>query len=139
MQQIAKDVEAQGSPYFSQLVDRFTNNPSPEAPPTNAPKQKSYDEMLLSLLLQVWDEAKKADIDKDDPKLGDKLTEGVKTHVKRLGEHQQKLKEELEKEEEEQKKKITSDDMHEGWDSHVRFPHPELHSMSMTTTDYMHF
>ena len=137
MQQIAKDVEAQGSPYFSQLVDRFTNNPSPEAPPTNAPKQKSYDEMLLSLLLQVWDEAKKAGIDKDDPKLGDKLTEGVKTHVKRLGEHQQKLKEELEKEEEEQKKKITSDDMHEGWDSHVRFRHPELHSI--TTTDYMRF
>lgn len=120
LQQIAKDVEVQGPPYFSQLVDKFKNNPSPDAPPTNAPEQKSYDEMLLSLLLQVWEDAKKAGADKDDPKLGDKLTEGLKKHVKMMGEHQNKLKEEIEKEEAEQKKKITSDDLHEGWDSHVR-------------------
>ena len=116
---IAQEVEAQGPPHFSSLVERFKTNPSPEKPPTNAPGQKTYDEMLLALLLQVWEEAKKRGVEKDDPKLGDALVEGLKTHLVRIDEHQVKLRKELEKEEAELHKKITSEDIHEGFDSKV--------------------
>ena len=37
----------------------------------------------------------------------------------RMAEHQEKLRKELAAEEEEQTKKITSDDLHEGFESHV--------------------
>ena len=39
--------------------------------------------------------------------------------IRQLGEHQEKLKKELKQLEEEGKKKITSDDIHEGFESHV--------------------
>lgn len=121
LKQIAADVEAKGPEEFSTLVERFKTNPSPEKPPTNSPQQQTYDEMLLALLLKVWEDVKKEGVEKDDPKLGEALAKGVQQHVVSLGEHQQKLKDELEKEEAEQKKKITSDDIHEGWESHVSF------------------
>lgn len=121
--QIVSDVAAQGPPHFSSLVERFRTNPSPDRPPTNAPEQQTYDGMLLSLLLQVWEETKKAGVERDDPKLGQKLQEGLTGHIKRLKEHQVKLKKELEEEEEEQKRRITSDDIHEGWESQVGSQH----------------
>ncbi len=116
---IAKEVEAQGPPHFSSLVERYKTNPSPERPPTNAPEQKTYDEMLLALMLQVWEEAKKKGVEKDDPKLGDALVDGLKVHLVRIDEHQEKMRKELAAEEEEMKKKITSEDIHEGFDSKV--------------------
>ncbi|OCH90907.1 hypothetical protein OBBRIDRAFT_729866 [Obba rivulosa] len=125
LRQITDEVEKEGPPRFSALVEKFKTSPSPDAPPTNAPGQKTYDEMLLALLLQVWDEAKKDGAEKDDPKLGDALVNGLKQHIVKLGEHQEKFKAELVKEEEEQKKKITMDDLHEGFDSHYVPPKPE--------------
>lgn len=119
LKQIADDVAAQGPTYFSSLAERFRAQPSPEAPPTNAPDQKTYDEMLLALMLRVWEEVKETGVGKDDPQLGDKLAEGLRTHLVRMGEHQEKLKKELAQEEEEQHKKITSDDIHDGFDSRV--------------------
>lgn len=119
LKQITDDVEAKGPSEFSSLVERFKTNPSPEAPPTNAPEQKTYDEMLLSLMLMVWEEAKQEGVEKDDPRLGDALVKGMKKHITELGQHQEKLRKELTEEEVEQKKKITSDDIHEGWESHV--------------------
>lgn len=119
LEQIAKDVEEKGPAEFSSLVERFKTNPSPEKPPTNAPGQKTYDEMLLALLLKIWEEAKKDGVEKDDPKLGEVLVNGLKKHIAELGQHQEKLKKDLEIEEAEQKKKITSEDIHEGWESHV--------------------
>lgn len=119
IKQIAKDVEAQGPSHFSQLVDRLKTQPSPEKPPTNAPNQKTYDEMVLSLLLGVWEDAKKEGVDKDSPRLGEVLVQGLQKHVQQLAEHQTKMRKDLATEEAEQKKKITSDDIHEGFDSHV--------------------
>ncbi|KIP04683.1 hypothetical protein PHLGIDRAFT_75531 [Phlebiopsis gigantea 11061_1 CR5-6] len=124
IRQIAADVEAKGPAEFSSLVERFKTHPSPDAPPTNAPEQKSYDEMLLSLMLKVWDEAKQEGIEKDDPKLGDALVRGMQKHVAELGLHQEKLRKDLAEEEAEQKKKITSDDIHEGFESHYVPPSP---------------
>ena len=63
LHQITSGVEVKGPAEFSSLVERFKTNPSPEKPPTNAPEQKTYDEMLLALMLKVWEEAKK-EIDK---------------------------------------------------------------------------
>ncbi|KAH8104810.1 Cdc37 N terminal kinase binding-domain-containing protein [Cristinia sonorae] len=124
IKQIAKDVEEKGPTHFSQLVERFKTQPSPEAPPTNAPNQKTYDEMLLSLLLGIWEDAKKQGVDKDSPRLGETLVKGLQNHAVKLAEHQAKLKTELEKEEAEQKKKITSDDLHDGFESHYVPPKP---------------
>lgn len=119
LKQIAADVEAKGPSEFSSIVEKFKTNPSKDAPPTNAPNQQSYDEMLLSLMLAVWEKTKNAGVDKDDPELGEKLTEGLKTHIVLMAEHQDKLRKDLETEIVEQKKKITSDDVHDGFDSHV--------------------
>ena len=99
LEQIAADVEAKGHAEFSSLVERFKTNPSPEAPPTNAPGQKTYDAMLLALMLMVWEEAKKGGVGKDDPQLGAVLVAGMKKHITELGQHQEKLRKELEEEE----------------------------------------
>ncbi|KAL1950722.1 hypothetical protein VTO73DRAFT_5846 [Trametes versicolor] len=122
--QIAADVEAQGPPHFSQLVERFKTNPSPDKPPSNAPEQKSYDEMLLSLMLQVWEEAKQKGVEKDSPKLAEALVAGLKAHLVRMDEHQAKMRKDLADEEEEQHKKITMEDLHEGFESHYVPPKP---------------
>lgn len=128
---ITSEVEAQGPAHFSSLVERFKTNPSPEAPPTKAPEQKTYDEMMLSLMLQVWEEAKKKGVEKDDPKLSAALVAGLKEHLVKMDEHQANLKKELKKEEDEQHKKITSEDIHEGFDSHVRNTcHPSMDRQS---------
>ena len=131
LKQIVADVEAKGAAEFSALVERFKTNPSKDAPPTNAPDQKSYDEMLLSLLLSVWEKVKEDGVEKDDPKLGEALTDGLKTHVTLMAEHQARLKADLEYEEAEQKKKITSDDIHEGWESHVWFFFSRMISLTL--------
>lgn len=132
IKQIAKDVEAQGPSHFSQLVERFKTQPSPEKPPTNAPEQKTYDEMLLSLLLGVWEDAKKEGIDKDSPRLQETLVKGLEKHVLQMAEHQEKMKRDLDVEEAEQKKKITSDDIHEGFDSHVSIATPVFKQPPLT-------
>jgi len=121
---IADEVASQGPAHFSSLVERFRTSPAPDKPPTNAPQQKTYDEMLLSLMLGIWEEAKAAGVEKDDARLGDVLVDGLKKHITKLGEHQEGLKQELAKLEAESKKKITSDDIHDGWDSHYVPPQP---------------
>lgn len=118
------EVASQGSAHFSSLVERFQTSPSPDAPPTNAPEQPTYDAMLLALMLRVWEETKNQGIDKDDPRLGDALVEGLKKHTVKMSEHQEQLRQELAKLEEEAKGKITSDDLHDGFDSHYVPPKP---------------
>ena len=120
IRKITSEVESKGHAYFSSTVDRLKNNPSPDAPPTNAPEQPTYDSMVLSLLLQVWDEAKEKGIKPDDPKLDEALVSGLKEHLGNLEQHDKENKLELEEEEAEMKKKITSDDIHDGFDSKVR-------------------
>ncbi|GJJ15575.1 hypothetical protein Clacol_009853 [Clathrus columnatus] len=117
LENIAKDVGLGGSVHFSNLVERLKTQPSPEAPQTNAKDQPTYDEMVLSLLLQVWEEVKTKGINKSDPQLDASLAGELKEHAKRLGERQEKVKVDLEVELKEQSKKITSEDIHDGFDS----------------------
>lgn len=100
-------------------MEKLQTHPSPDAPPTNAPGQPTYDAMVLSLLMQVSEEAKKAAADKGQDVLVAKIKEGLARHVVQLGEHTDKLKKDLAEEEKEQKKHITSEDIHEGFDSKV--------------------
>ena len=103
--------------YLSGLVDQLQTSPSPDAPPTNAPGQPTYDAMVLTLLLQVSEAAKKDT--GEEEKVVAKVKEGLAKHLVQLAEHTEKLKKDLEAEEKEQKKHITSEDMHDGFDSKV--------------------
>ena len=80
--------------------------------------------MILSLMLQVWEEVKGKGIQKGDERLGESLVKGLKDHSTKLAEHQAKFKEDLATEEKERNKKITSEDLHEGWDSKVCYSIP---------------
>jgi cell division cycle protein 37 len=81
--------------------------------------------MVLSLLKMVGDTAKEkvkqADLlgaDKE-ARLAKELGVEVATHVQQLGDTIDKNQQELEDELKEQKKHITSDDLHQGFDSKV--------------------
>ena len=67
----------------------------------------------------VQDEAKKKGVDKNDERLREVLIASLKGHVAKLGERQETLKKELDKELAEKSKKITTEDIHEGFESHV--------------------
>ncbi|EGN98313.1 hypothetical protein SERLA73DRAFT_169310 [Serpula lacrymans var. lacrymans S7.3] len=121
---IATGVSEKGPSHFSNLVEQLQTNPSPDAPPTNAPGQPTYDAMILSLLLQIWEEAKKNGVGKDSDKLGDVLHAGIENHLKQLEDHTKKLEKDLEEEKKEQKKHITSEDIHEGFESKYIPPLP---------------
>lgn len=114
--------------YFNSLVSRLQTDPSPDCPPENDPTklEQTYDGMLLSLLKMVGEKAMErvkdsgtSEADKD-AKLTKELATEMEVHVKQLSETIQKDKQDLETEEVEQKKHITMDDLHEGFESHVR-------------------
>jgi cell division cycle protein 37 len=115
-----------GLRYFKQLVERLQTSPSPEAPPTNVKDQPTYDAMVLSLLLQVWDGAKSLPVDEQEAA----VLSGLDRHIAQLAEHTKTLKKDLADEEKEQRKHITSEDIHEGFDSKVRaachYPSPVI-------------
>jgi hypothetical protein len=87
--------------------------------------------MVLSLLLQVSEEAKKAAQGKGEEVVGSKVKEGLQKHLVQLGEHTEKLRKDLAVEEKEQKKHITSEDMHDGFDSKVS---PRFYSYNISLT-----
>lgn len=123
--QIEKDVREKGQAHFSQLVDRLRNAPSDERPPQSGPNDPSYDDMILTLLTRVWSEVKEKMGEGKEGDLGEMLASGVGEHVEGLRVEIEKKGKELVDEEAERDKKITSDDMHEGWDSKYTPPKPE--------------
>ncbi|KAF8133761.1 Cdc37 N terminal kinase binding-domain-containing protein [Boletus edulis] len=104
-----------GLPFFQYLVDRLQSNPSPAAPPTNAKDQPTYDAMILSLLIQIYDTVKVLPEDEQEKAILD----GMEKHTTQLSEHTCELQADLDTEIKEQKKHITSEDIHEGWESKV--------------------
>lgn len=106
---------------FNETIDRLRKNPSKDAPPTNSPDQPTYDQMVLSLLLQVGDDAKKG----DEAEIGGKLKALLDGHIRELGKRTKDLQKELDTEEKEQKKHITSEDIHDGFDNKVTILHPQ--------------
>lgn len=119
LQTIAKDLRSGGPLYFSQLISRLKQQPSPDAPPHSP--TVTYDVMIYNLLNLVFDEVvEKEKVPKDDmDKMGPALSKHFEAHVAELvkltGEAKKGLAEELA----EQKKHITSDDLKVGFDSKV--------------------
>jgi cell division cycle protein 37 len=74
--------------------------------------------MIGDLLRQIGETVKKESAG-DQEKLNKVLAKELEIHVKRLGETIEKDEKELEREEKEQKKHITSEDLHEGFESKV--------------------
>ncbi|KAF8442947.1 Cdc37 N terminal kinase binding-domain-containing protein [Boletus edulis BED1] len=109
-----------GLPFFQYLVNRLQSNPSPAAPPTNAKDQPTYDAMILSLLIQIYDTVKVLPEDEQEKAILD----GMEKHTTQLSEHTCELQADLDTEIKEQKKHITSEDIHEGWESKYVPPKP---------------
>jgi cell division cycle protein 37 len=105
LQSIIQEVKTGGRATYSQTVDRLRASGGKE------------DGMLVDLLMKVSDEAKAAarDSDKLDSALVDGLQKNYDLLIERLEKDRKKLAEELA----EQGKKITSDDLHESWESKV--------------------
>ncbi|KAF4577321.1 hsp90 co-chaperone Cdc37 [Pleurotus pulmonarius] len=127
----AKLENADPSPsvYFNNLVEQLEQNPSPDAPPTNAPGQPTYDAMMLSLLLQVSKAARDTVGGLAAAEKGEKVGKALRTelgkHLEMLKKTTGELKKDLEVELAEQKKHITSEDIHDGFDSKYVPPKPE--------------
>ncbi|KAI6123907.1 Cdc37 N terminal kinase binding-domain-containing protein [Pisolithus croceorrhizus] len=109
-----------GLPLFQHLVERLQTSPSPAKPPTNAKDQVTYDAMVLSLLLQIYDETKAHPNDEREKA----ILSCLDRHISQLPEHTKKLEKDLEAEIREQKKHITSEDIKEGWESKYVPPKP---------------
>ncbi|KAF8799011.1 hypothetical protein BYT27DRAFT_7177345 [Phlegmacium glaucopus] len=118
--------------YFNSLVEQLQTNPSRDCPPGNDPTklEQTYDGMVLSLLKTVGEiakeKAKQADVlgAEKEARLAKELGVEVATHFQRLGDTIVKDQKELDDEVNEQKKHITSDDLHEGFDSKYVPPAP---------------
>lgn len=116
--EISQSAGTSGASRFSSEVERLRTNPSPDAPPTNAPNQVTYDAMLLQLLEPLAVEAReKAAGDQD--KLVALLEENLAFHVTKLGEVTEEKRKEMEELLKEKAKHITAEDIHEGWESKV--------------------
>ena len=108
-----------GVAQFNNTVERLKTNPSPDAPPSDSPNKLTYDQMILSLLMQVSDGAREKGLDRNDERLRETLIAALKSHITKLGETTEKLKKDLKAELDEKSKKITSETIHEGFESKV--------------------
>jgi hypothetical protein len=101
-------------------VERLRTNPSPDAPKTNAPKQISYDEMILRLLETIANEARET-AGSDQGKLEKVLEERLEFHVNKLSDVTEERRKEKDALLKEKSKHITMDDIHEGFESKVPY------------------
>ncbi|EIN12685.1 hsp90-like protein [Punctularia strigosozonata HHB-11173 SS5] len=131
--------------FFSHTVERLQTQPSPEGPKTNAADKVTYDGMLLAVLNKASEDAKaKKEESKSDPDLGELLIDEIKMHVMKLGEAIENWQKELEELQKEKTKKITTEDMHDGWDSKYVPPKPapppvpgaDKKTKKVTTTEF---
>lgn len=115
--------------YFNSHVEQLQQNPSKDCPPGNDSSriEQTYDGMLINLYRQVVEDCKNkvpsASVppSERDENLGQAITAGMQFHCIRLKETIDDDAKELEEEIKEQKKHITSDDLHDGFSSKVRF------------------
>ncbi|KAI0283910.1 Cdc37 N terminal kinase binding-domain-containing protein [Russula aff. rugulosa BPL654] len=110
---------------FSSEVERLRTNPSPDAPKTNAPKQISYDEMILRLLETIANEARET-AGSDQGKLEKVLEERLEFHVNKLSDVTEERRKEKDALLKEKSKHITMDDIHEGFESKYVLQSPNL-------------
>ena len=125
-------MKAGGAASFSSIAEQLKTNPSPEAPPRPPPPMRppgdygdegeddapvvTYDEMVLQLMLQIFEDVKKRGVAMDSPTIGDELVKELGVHVGNIKKSTADSEKALEEEKKEQKKHITSDDIHDGFD-----------------------
>ncbi|ODN96495.1 cell division cycle protein 37 [Cryptococcus wingfieldii CBS 7118] len=110
---IITGLSANGFDHYRAVQHRIKEAPSDEKPQTGAPNQPTYD-MMLGQLLEDWATGEIPQGKKEA--LKEVLEERLKWNVDELVRRDAEVKKEIEKEEAEMRKKITSDDIHEGWD-----------------------
>ena len=112
---------SEGIPYFERQVSQLSakkGDPNAERPKGSNPGQPSYDDMVLALMTTVASEVKEKGL-KDTSDRTSQLEETLKSHRRQLKERTDECQKEIDKEEVEQRKHITSEDIHDGFDTSV--------------------
>jgi cell division cycle protein 37 len=99
---------------FSRTVERLKTSPDPAS---QGPGAEPYDTIIYHLLLTVYDDVKKAGVEMGSPKLAQALRDALQTHLEGLEGDTRDKQAKLADEQREKAKKITSEDVHEGFDS----------------------
>jgi cell division cycle protein 37 len=115
---LAKSTKEEGVPFFERHVKQLREQPRADKPQGST--GPSYDEMVLSLLIQISDRVKQRGVDQKD--LPDELAKQLDEHRADLIKRTDDAKREVAGEEEEMTKHITSEDLRDGWNSGVRNP-----------------
>jgi cell division cycle protein 37 len=113
--ELAHSTKDEGVPFFERQVGQLREKPSNDKPQGST--GPSYDEMVLSLLVQISDAVKEKGVDKDA--LPDELVKRIEEHRVELIKRTEEVKNEIAADEAEMAKHITSEDLHEGWNSAV--------------------
>lgn len=109
-------LDKEGSAYVEREAGRLAASKD-QSKPTGS-TGPSYDQMMSSLLQQVAQQVREKKIPEAER---DKvLKQGIEAHRAQLMERTEECKKEIAHEEAEQKKHITSEDIHEGFNSSVR-------------------
>ncbi|KZT38862.1 hypothetical protein SISSUDRAFT_1004245 [Sistotremastrum suecicum HHB10207 ss-3] len=119
-----QSLPSKGLSFYSSTVEQLQKNPSPDKP-TDVEGQPTYDAMIVDVLLRVKEEVMKELGKEDEERVVKALVKGLEGHLKEMEEFKERREKELESELKEQAKHITSDDLHDGWDSHYVPPTPE--------------
>ncbi|UZJ57476.1 hypothetical protein CBS101457_006796 [Exobasidium rhododendri] len=114
LDKIYQETEKEGHSYFSREVSRLTAGRE-ERGSKDGPEGPTPDDMILSLLLQINEDASVKG--KQGSELDSGLSELLKDHKVKLAERQKAVEDGIISIEAENKKKITSDGIKEGWSS----------------------
>jgi hypothetical protein len=113
--------QSNGSPAFTAILERLKTNPSSDKPEVG---NITYDFMIENLLRQVEEAVQKdTTVPKEDAEYKAALVKELNTHLTKLKDRQVDAQKDLDSELKEQAKHITSDDLHEGFDSGVSMVH----------------
>ncbi|WFD30564.1 hsp90 co-chaperone Cdc37 [Malassezia sp. CBS 17886] len=111
---IKEGTAKEGAAYFSREVARLSAGRQ-ERGNKDGPHGPTQDDMMLSLLLQINDEAPVKTSAGDASALAGELDAQLQDHLHQLDARQAKITDELEQMRKEDAKKITSDSLHEGF------------------------
>ena len=122
LDKVADDTAAQGADgpaFFSRLVEQLKRSPAPDKPKSGAANQPTYDALLEASLMRTFEALKNKGVTPGDPKFAEKLVQAIRDHTAEFRAADAEQETQLAVEVAEQKKKITSDDIHDGFESAV--------------------
>lgn len=133
LEELCKATEKEGSKFYSREVSRLSAGRQ-ERGNKDGPDGPTLDDIVLSLLLQIneEEEVKKAH---ETPNLDQALVTALRKHISKLATRTKELETLLKEMEDEDQRKITSDSLHDGWNSsHVtKFNDPPAQTQQKTS------